>query len=293
MRTKPVPLTLFLALAIALSTVQARAAEFGPARGSLVIVGGNMHDPAILKKFIELAGGPDQPIVVIPTAGGAATYGQDYSGLKAFRDAGATKLTVLHTYDRNVADTGKFVEPLRAARGVFFEGGRQWRLADSYLGTLTQKELFAVLDRGGVIGGSSAGATIIGDYLVRGDTKTADIMMGDHEQGLAFLKKVAIDQHLLVRNRQFDLIPLIEKHPDLLGIGLDEDTAIVVRGDEFEVMGRSRVAIYDSHKTVPPDGKFYFLIPGDRYNLKTRTAVRPSARGESPLDRVKDIPWGK
>jgi cyanophycinase len=161
------------------------------------------------------------------------------------------------------------------------------------LGTLTQKELFALLDRGGVIAGSSAGATIIGDYMVRGDTKTADIMMGDHEQAFAFLKKAAIDQHLLVRNREFDLIPLIEKHPDLLGIGLDEDTAIVVQGDEFEVMGRSRVAIYDIHKMIPPAGKFYFLIPGDKYNLKTRTATRPGARGGSPLDRAQPAPWVK
>lgn len=271
----------------------ARAAEFGPSKGALVIVGGNMHDPAILKKFIELAGGPDQPIVVVPTAGGAPAYDQNYSGLKMFKDAGCTNLTVLHTIDRKVADSEEFVKPLRTARGVFFEGGRQWHLADSYLGTLTQKEFFAVLDRGGVLGGSSAGATIIGDYMVRGDTKTADIMMGDHEQAFAFLKKVAIDQHLLVRNREFDLIPLIEKHPDLLGIGLDEDTAIVVQGDEFEVMGRSRVAIYDIHKMIPPAGKFYFLIPGDKYNLKTRTATRPSARGASPLDRVKDTPWVK
>ena len=284
-------LAVLFALAAIGSLPPARAAELGPAKGALVIVGGNMHDPAILKKFIELAGGPDQPIVVIPTAGGAPSYDQSYAGLKAFRDAGATRLTVLHTYDRKVADTEEFVKPLGTARGVFFEGGRQWRLADSYLGTLTQKALFAVLDRGGVIGGSSAGATIIGDYLVRGDTRTANIMMGDHEQGLAFLKKVAIDQHLLVRNREFDLIPLIEKHPDLLGIGLDEDTAIVVQGDEFEVMGRSRVAIYDNHKMIPPDGKFYFLVPGDRYNLATRKATRPSARGTSPLDRVKDIPW--
>lgn len=286
-------LVVLLVLVTMCAAGSARAAEFGPSKGALVIVGGNMHDPAILKKFFELAGGPDQPIVVIPTAGGAPTYDQNYSGLKMFKDAGATNLIVLHTTDRKVADTEEFVKPLRTARGVFFEGGRQWHLADSYLGTLTQRELFALLDRGGVIAGSSAGATIIGDYMVRGDTKTADIMMGDHEQAFALLKKVAIDQHLLVRNREFDLIPLIEKHHDLLGIGLDEDTAIVVQGDEFEVMGRSRVAIYDIHKMIPPAGKFYFLIPGDKYNLKTRTATRPGARGGSPLDRVKEMPWVK
>mgnify|MGYP005814404745 CR=1 FL=1 len=290
---RPVMVVLSALALAALTCAWAAAADFGPSKGALVIVGGNMHDPAILRKFIELAGGPDQPIVVVPTAGGAAAYGQDYSGLKMFRDAGCTRLTVLHTIDRKVADSEEFVQPLRTARGVFFEGGRQWHLADAYLGTLTQKAFAAVLDRGGVIGGSSAGATIIGEYMVRGDTKTADIMMGDHEQAFAFLKKVAIDQHLLVRNREFDLIPLIEKHPDLLGIGLDEDTAIVVQGDEFVVTGRSRVAIYDIHKMIPPAGKFYFLIPGDKYNLRTRTATRPSARGPSPLDRVKSLEWVK
>ncbi len=293
MKPRTIRLAVLFAVAGIVFASSGRAADFGPNKGALVIVGGAMKDPAILKKFFELAGGADQPIVVIPTAGGAESYDQSYAGLKAFRDARATKLTVLHTYDRKVADTEEFVAPLRTARGVFFEGGRQWRLADSYLGTLTQKELFGLLDRGGVIGGSSAGATIIGDYLVRGDTKTADIMMGDHEKGLAFLKKVAIDQHLLKRNRQFDLIALIDAHPDLLGIGLDEDTAIVVRGDEFEVLGRSYVAIYDNQRMIPPDGRFYFLTGGDRYNIKTRQAVRPAARGASPLDRVKDGKWVK
>jgi cyanophycinase len=279
--------------AFALLVLPVSAAEIGPTRGALVVVGGAMKDPAILKKFFDLAGGTNQPIVVVPTAGGAEKYDQSYPGLKAFRDAGATNLTVLHTYDRKVADTAEFVEPLRAARGVFFEGGRQWRLADAYLGTLVQKELVALLDRGGVIGGSSAGATIQGDYLVRGDTKTADIVMGDHEQGFAFLKNVAIDQHLLKRNRQFDLVALIRRRPDLLGIGLDEDTAIVVKGDAFEVIGRSYVAVYDHQKSIPPAGPFYFLTAGDTYNLKTRQATRPGSRGGSPLDRVQAGSWGK
>src|SRR5262245_51552968 len=132
----------------------------GPAKGSLVIVGGNIQDLSILKRFIDLAGGPDVPIVVIPTAGGASDYDQYWSGLKIFRDAGARNLTVLHTYDRKLADSEKFVEPLRRARGVFFWEGRQWRLADSYLNSLTHREIQAVLDRGGVVGGSSAASSI-------------------------------------------------------------------------------------------------------------------------------------
>jgi cyanophycinase len=128
---------------------------------------------------------------------------------------------------------------------VWFPGGRQWRLADAYLGTRVHEELRALLARGGVIGGTSAGATIQGSYLARGDTRSNTIMMGDHVEGMAFLRNVAIDQHLLRRNRQFDLIEIVQAHPELLGIGIDENTAIVVRGDRFEVMGAGCVAIYD------------------------------------------------
>ena len=111
-------------------------------------------------------------------------------------------------------------------------------------------------------------------------------MIGDHLEGMAFLKNVAIDQHLLKRNRQFDLLEVIREHPDLLGIGIDEDTAIVVRGDRFDVIGQGYVAIYDSGRHIPPQGDFYFLAPGDRFDLKTREASRPS-RTMEPLDRIK------
>ncbi len=270
------------------------ATEVGPAKGALVVVGGNMHSPVILKRFIDLVGGPDQPIVIIPTAGEDLKdekYDNTWSGLKEFREAGMTRLTVVQTRDRAVADSEAFVQPIRQARGVFFTGGRQWRIADAYLGTRTERELFAVLDRGGVIGGSSAGASIQGSYLVRGDTAGPEKVMGDHTRGLGFLRNVAIDQHLLKRNRQFDLIPLIATHQDLLGIGLDEDTAIIVQGDEFEVIGPSYVAIYDNQREIPPDGKFYFLQAGDRFNLATRQALRPGPKGTTTIDRVKDVKW--
>ena len=197
---------------------------------------------------------------------------------------GAQNLTVVHTRDRKESETEAFVKPIQAARGVFFAGGRQWRLADAYLNTRVHRELQALLDRGGVIGGSSAGATILGSFLVRGDTKGNELMIGDHVEGMAFLKNSAIDQHLLRRNRQFDLIGVIEKHPALLGIGLDENTAIVVRGDEFDVIGQSYVVIYDSKSLIPPAGRFYFLAPGrslrsgEARSLAQQPAV-PSAGG--------------
>jgi cyanophycinase len=111
-------------------------------------------------------------------------------------------------------------------------------------------------------------------------------MVGDHLEGMGFLRDTAIDHHLLRRNRHFDMLEVIKKYPELLGIGLDEDTAIVVRGDSFEVIGRNYVVIYDNKSVIPPNGKFYFLAPGDRYNLKTRQATRP-AQTMRPIDRVK------
>ncbi len=263
--------SLLLILTCAVSSAQ----TIGPPEGHLVIVGGGPNIEASLERFVELAGGASASIVVIPTANGNPPYAQDHRAAKWFRDeAGMSNVTVLHTDDREEADSDSFTAPLREARGVWFPGGRQWRIADSYLGTRTQAELVAVLSRGGVIGGTSAGATIQGSYLARGDSKTNTIMMGDHEEGFGYLNKVAIDQHLLKRNRQFDLLEIVRAKPDLLGIGLDEDTGIVVQGDRFQVVGEGYVAIYDPKRSLK-NGHFYLLTAGDEFDLAARRASRP------------------
>jgi cyanophycinase len=263
----------------------------GPARGALVIVGGAMQSSEIYRRFIELAGGPDAPIVMIPTAGGEEAYDEFYQGLTDWREAGARNLILLHTTDPKVADTDAFVAPLLSAHGVFFFGGRQWHLVDAYGGTKTEAAIRGVLDRGGVIGGSSAGASIQGSFLVRGDTRSNTVMMGDHQRGFEYLRNVAIDQHVLRRNRHFDLIEVVEAHPELLGIGIDENTALVVQGDQAEVIGASYVLIYDNKSTVGDGGKFYFLAPGDRFDLATREATRPT-RTERPVEGPVKKPWG-
>ncbi len=140
------------------------------------------------------------------------------------------------------------------------------------MGTRTQREIEAVLARGGVVGGSSAGATIQGSYLVRGAREGNHIMMArGYEQGFGYLRGVAIDQHLIVRGRQDDLVEVIRAKPGLLGIGLDEPTAIVVKGDRFLVVGQSLVGIYDGkdHEGRP----YFFLIPGEQFDLRTRRRV--------------------
>jgi len=254
----------------------------GPETGTLMIVGGGQLGDDLVNKFIELAGGPDAPIIFIPTAGGRKSYGEDYKGADVFKKAGATNVTVMHTNDKKVANSEEFVKPLLQAKAVWFSGGRQWRLVDSYKNTEVEKLLWAVLQRGGVIGGSSAGATIQGSYLARGDTRNNQIMMGDHEQGFAFVKNIAIDQHVIARNRHFDMFNILEKRPELLGLSIDESTAIVVRGDQFEVVGKSYVIIFDGTfwsregselKNLPQDNLFYFLRNGDKYNLRKRKVV--------------------
>ena len=202
----------------------------------------------------------------------------------ALEKAGVTQISFLHTRDPKVANTEAFVAPLKKATGIWFVGGRQWKLADAYLNTLTQKEFVNVLNRGGVIAGTSAGATIQGSFMVRGDTKGNTIMIGDHTQGFDFIHHVTIDQHVMRRNRQFDLVDVIKQKPDLLGIGIDESTAIVVQRDTCQVIGASYVAIYDiaqiNGQSKGPRGEnsssgpFYYISRGQRFDLKERKIVR-------------------
>ncbi len=283
-----VPLTMLVLCGLGTSVSSAQ--DVGPSSGAIMPVGGALRDTTIWRRFIDLAGGIDVPFVVIPTAGGAEAYDQYWAGARTLKMLGATDVVVVHTYDRDEADTDRFAAPVRRARGVWFGGGRQWRLADSYLDTKVHEALWNVLERGGVIAGSSAGATILGSYLARGDTRTNTVMMGDHEVGLGFLRNVAIDQHLLKRNRQFDMIEIIEARPELLGLGLDENTALVIRGDTAEVLGATYVAVYDAQRQIDSGGLFYFLAPGDRLNLSTREAFRPG-RTMNKLERVEKRRW--
>lgn len=277
------------------ASAPAAAPEYGPANGTLMIIGGGATEgTGIVEKFIELAGGPEKKFIIVPTAGG--NRGQDGT-LREYKEEdviqswtrrGLKNVKMLHTHDPKVADTEAFVKALRDANAVWFNGGRQWNIVDSYANTLTYKEFHKVLERGGVIGGSSAGATIQGEYLVRGDTSGPNVMMTqepNHQEAFKFLRNVAIDQHINTRNRWDDLIPVIQKFPKMLGIGLSEGTAIVVKQDTFEVMGKWKVAIHDNTRLYQPWEKPYFVLSaGDVYNMKTRR-IEKLGIGQTPSGR--------
>lgn len=282
--------SLYLRIAFVCTSLMVAAAfsrevpEYGPPNGTLVIVGGNLKTQAIYERFIQLAGGPEANFVIVPTAGGnknpngSIRVYKEEDVVAPWKKRGLKNVTMLHTHDPRIADTEEFVQNLRKANAVWFNGGRQWNCVDSYANTLALREFHKVLERGGVIGGSSAGATIQGDYLVRGAVSGSDVVMApepEHQKAFAFLHRSAIDQHINARNRWDDLIPVIKKFPDLLGIGLSEDTAIVVKGDTFEVMGAWKIAIHDNTRIYQPWEKpYYVLSPGDVYNMKTRRIVK-------------------
>jgi cyanophycinase len=243
-------------------------------------------------RFVSLAGGAKAHVVVIPTGVSSLRFGEkntildpdwprdrpEWLAYEAYLKQwlGTENVTVIHTRDRKVADSEDFVRPLRTATGVFLSAGNAGRHAEAYLDTRTQKELEALLARGGVIFGSSAGAIIQGSYTVRGRTDKPLLMAAGHERGFGFLRNVAINPHLTQAKRENELINVVDAHPEILGIGIDEDAALVVRGNRFEVIGAGRVAIYDNKRR---EGWYYWLKPGEQFNLETWTMMVPKNEG--------------
>jgi cyanophycinase len=260
----------------------------GPEKGKLILTGGDLETG--LKEFVTFAGGPDANIVYIPTA---ASILRLPSGLiwelkntdelpantpefkaELCKMFGIKSITILHTRNRKIANSEDFVKPLRSAQGVWFSGGNAGRLSQAYLDTLTQRELEAVLRRGGVIGGNSAGAIIQGSYTIRGNPNKPILMAKGSERGFAFLTNVAVNPHLSEAMRQNELITILDTHPQLLGIGIDEKAAIVVTGDHFQVIGKGRVAIYDN--TKHDNNWYYWLDTGESFDLRTRSKLLPN-----------------
>lgn len=176
---------------------------------------------------------------------------------------------VLHTRDHRLANSEGFVKPLYGATAVFFGGGRQYRLVDAYAGTLTELAIRGVLSRGGLIAGTSAGATIQGSYLVRGAPSEYNriLMYPGYEHGFGYLSNVAIDQHVDVRNRVDDLTLVIARYPTLLGIGLDQGTGIFVERNILTVLGPDRVYITQANQPL------FSLTPRMQFDIATRRKV--------------------
>ena len=245
-----------------------------------MIVGGGRMPLELVKEFVAAAGGEDAHIVVLPTSM-PDPLPEDY-GKRMFEAGGAKNITVLRQRERSAVESEEMLEALKNADGVWFGGGRQWRFVDAYEHTKAYPLIHAVLAKGGVIGGSSAGASIQGDYLARANPLgNRDIMAPGYEKGFGFLPGSAIDQHFKQRNRFKDMTSLVDKYPQLLGIGIDEGTALIVKGRIGAVKGDGAVHFYDRRRPVTEGEKDYVTMESGRsYDLVDRRAVKAATSKE-------------
>lgn len=266
------------------------AIKVGPPRGTVVVVGGGSMGPEVYKAFIDAAGGPDALILTVPNAGGADSVSANAG--QGWRNNGAKNVAVLFTKDRKIADSDSFTALIRKAGGIWFEGGRQWHIVQDYGGTKTERAFMEVLERGGVVGGSSAGASILGDFMVRGAPSNNNMIMDypGYEIAFGYLKNVGVDQHVVARSRLPDLADsIIPRYPNLLGISEDEGTAWVIRGDTGHIIGRNKAFVYNG-KENDPNTPFLTLRPGDRYDLNARRVIsRALDRSPVKLDLIDGL----
>jgi cyanophycinase len=282
-------------LSVAWLSTTAQTAR-GPAKGWLVIEGGSNTIPkVVIDRFLTLAGGPHSAIVLIPTAIPDGRSQQPMAEqIALFKTAlGGTHITVLHTRDRAVADSEAFTAPLRSAAGVWIMGGQVPLLAAAYVGTRTQRELQALLDRGGVIGGESAGGEMQGAMALappnevrhdpagpfrNGSAGAPPAVSTKEEHGLypvvegfGFLQNVIVIPHVIQRHWESRMAEAEAQHPGMLSVGVDVGCALVVHGGMFDVIGTSKVLI----PTHSGNNKgLETLVPGDRFDLVKRVKVR-------------------
>src|SRR5262245_22540697 len=241
--------------------------------GALVICGGGKTPDAVLERFLQLAGGENAHLVVIPTASERADKEPAERLLEPWRARKVASAVLLHTRSRDTANDGRFCAPLRGATAVWFGGGSPSRIADAYVGTAVERELHALLRRGGVIGGTSAGAAVMSKLMIASgnpEAKTA--------RGFDLLPGAVIDQHFSQRERQVRLLGVLEKNPGHFGVGIDEKTALVVKGRQMQALGDATVTL----SLAPSPGR-----PARTVELKPRAYADLTAWRRSALARTE------
>jgi cyanophycinase len=208
--------------------------------GALVLQGGGATPDAVRDRFLELAGGQQARLVVIPTASEDAHRTGQSSYFEFWKKTPAASVVLLHTLDREQANDAAFVKPLTEATGVWLGGGDQARLIAAYHGTAVERELHKLLARGGVIGGTSAGASAMSALMIVGGNPEAEVGPGF---GFALVEDVVIDQHFTSRNRLPRLQGILTRYTDHLGLGIDTETAVVIQGRTATVIGEGAVRL--------------------------------------------------
>lgn len=261
----------------------------GPENGTLYIHGGGKLNTGEFVTLVQKQTGKDQPVFrIITTAQGgrretAYEKGETWRMVETLRNRfDLNDVEELYTLSPERANERDFYEEIDHADAIFMSGGNQSFLTDAFLGTESYAAMKRLLERGGVIGGSSAGAQVQSSFMTRGDYQKRTIL-GDreHQQGFEFITNSAFDVHIEERNREKHLfqIYLAKKSqlqdPDLdttqiLGMGIDQGTALIVFNNQLRVSGLGVVRIFDPHQWREQKPFYQELKPGEFYSLTKR-----------------------
>jgi cyanophycinase len=257
--------------------------------GPVMAIGGaedKLRDKLILSAFVNLAGGPEARIAILPTASSIEDAGERYKAI--FLDRGARSADVLYLHDRAAAASPETVEVLDDVSGIFLTGGNQMRLASIVAGTPVGRKVKACNAAGAVVAGTSAGASVLSSHMVAygASGPSPRMRMAQMTAGFGLVPGVVIDQHFRQRDRIGRLLALVAGSPELLGVGVDEDTAAVFTGDTLEVLGRHSVTIVDGTNIVADIHRvraygaitvsgaiLHVLAAGNRFDLVERRLI--------------------
>jgi len=237
---------LVIAVALGLATPGTAHSAAADPKGHLLIIGGNGTTPSIVSRAVETAGGKAGRVVIFPQASELPETGDN--AVKTWTEAGVGTAVVA-----DVKKPADAIALVRQATFVWFPGGDQTRLMKAFEGTGIPEAIRARYAEGALVGGTSAGAAVMSRIMITGDAfdlQSVTAAKTDTKPGLGLFPEAIVDQHFLKRQRMNRLISVVLDHPDLVGIGIDEATALFVTGRGFEVLGKSSVVVIDARKAA-------------------------------------------
>jgi len=267
----------------------------GPEKGVLYISGGGQLNFNEFVQLVRKTTGEREPRICVVTTAQGNRRTKAYNEGVPFRLVNTLKTrfklektTELFTLRKEDANTEPYYGLIDEADAVFMSGGNQSFLTDAFLGTKVHDAMLRLLERGGVIGGSSAGAQAQSSFMTRGDYTQRSIL-GDkkHQVGFGFVKNAAFDVHVSERSREKDLLKLFRAKPKqlqekglnplgLLGVGIDQGTTIIVEGNRFRVSGSNKVYVFDPQEWGEGVKPFYTeLVKGQVFDMKERRVLNP------------------
>jgi len=291
-----VPLVIVLLLAAAVTACTPKAPTEPRPKGYLFIIGGGERDAALMKRYIQLAEAHDTGKIVVFTMASSVPDEVGPELVTEFKGNGA-KNTVYYNLSHEQAMKPGSDKILDGVGGIWFSGGDQALLTAALLNTPIHRRMLELYNEGCVVGGTSAGAAVQSKFMITGNERrthgeegTWEAILADdilHAEGFGFVKKAIIDQHFVTRRRHNRLIAVVLENPTLVGVGIEESTAVLVRPDgNYEVLGEGQVIVYDARRAKTfrsPDGHLgghdltmHVLLPGDVYDLDTGRVVEPA-----------------